>query len=368
MEFYNLKSVCSRRQRLMVTAALLLLALPARAQVTLPDRTMGSLDPKANAVLDAQAQGIRVLPPVRLYPKGGAGFENWPGRLEGAREVVQNNRAYNVSDPSYQAFLPDPARNTRTAVIVAPGGGFRMLSMDSEGDDVSKWLAARGIAAFTLKYRTVQQAGPPFSMTARWEDFGLDVGGAPGVADGTEAIRQIRAHSAEYGIDPTRIVFIGFSAGGHVASWQAVNSMLSARPNYVASIYAGPVGSLPDLPVANLPLLPGTPIPAQSGPFVRPVLGPANPKALPPIFLAGSQDDFVAGAYTARFYDALLKAGYQPEAHFFANGVHGYGLNQTTSSSKHWAEEFYWWLETLGLTRKPGDPDLHYALPAPPSR
>ena len=82
MEFYKLKSACSRRQRLMVTAALLLLALPARAQVTLPDRTMGSLDPKANAVLDAQAQGIRVLPPVRLYPKGGAGFENWPGRLD----------------------------------------------------------------------------------------------------------------------------------------------------------------------------------------------------------------------------------------------------------------------------------------------
>ena len=366
MEFHKLKRVCSRR--LIATSVLLLLAWPAQAQVTLPDRTMGSPDPKANPVLDAQAQGIRVLPPVRLYPNGGAGFENWPGLLDGAREVYQDGRAYNVSDPSYQAFLPDTARNTRTAVIVAPGGGFRFLSMDSEGDDVSKWLAARGIAAFTLKYRTVQQAGPQFSMIARWQELSLDVAAAPGVADGTEAIRQIRAHAAEYGIDPAKIVFLGFSAGGHIASWQAVNPTVADRPNYAAPVYAGPVGEMPEIPVANLPVPAGTPIPEATGPFVRPFLGPPNPNALPPIFIAGSQDDFVAGHWTARFYDALIKAGYKPDAHFFTNGVHGYGLNQTTSSSRHWAEEFYWWLETLGLTRKPGDPDLHYAPPAPPSR
>jgi acetyl esterase/lipase len=346
------------------------LAQMADAQVTLPARTMGAADPKANPVLDAVAEGIRVLPPVRLYPNGGGGFETWQGRSPGAQEVVHPGVLYNVTDPSYQAFLPPAGRNTRTAVIVAPGGGFRQLSIDSEGNDVAKWLAARGIAAFTLKYRIVQQPGPNYSMTARMQEFDMDVSGAPGVADGAEAIKQIRSRAAEYGIDPDRIVFIGFSAGAHVAAYQALNTDVAARANYVAPIYGGPFGVLPEIPAARFPLPPGAPT-AAPAPFTPPPTGPANPRALPPIFIAGSQDDFVAGSATARFYEALLKAGYGPEAHFFANGVHGYGLNQSTSSSRHWAEDFYWWLETQGLTRKPGDADLRYVPfrpPAPPAR
>jgi acetyl esterase/lipase len=330
---------------------------------------MGSADPKANVVLDADAQGIRVLPPVRLYPNGDAGFENWPGRLEGAQEVDQQGTLFNVLDPSYQAFLPNPARNTRTAVIVAPGGGFRQLSINSEGDDVSKWLAARGVAAFTLKYRTVQQAGPQFSMSARIEKINLEVSAEPGVADGTEAIRQIRAKAADYGIDPDRIVFLGFSAGAIVAANQALNPSIAARPNYVAPIYGAPIAhELPDIPPATIPLPPPIPLTADRVIPKRQPDEPPNPVALPPIFLAGSQDDFLIGSDTERFYEALIKAGYKTEAHFFTNGVHGYGLNQTNSSSRHWAEEFYWWLETFGLTRKPGDPDLHYVPRPPPSR
>src|SRR5262249_35786950 len=106
-----------------------------------PRRSMGSSDPKVNLVLDAQPQGIRVLPPVPLYPKGGAGFEDWPGRLEGAEEASKNGGIFNVIEPSFQAFLPPVARNTRTAVVIAPGGGFRMLSINSEGNDLAQWLA-----------------------------------------------------------------------------------------------------------------------------------------------------------------------------------------------------------------------------------
>jgi acetyl esterase/lipase len=343
-----------------VVAALTLLAQQALAQTAAyPDRSMGSPDPKRNLVIDEQPAGIRVLSPVPLYAKGGGGFANWPGKLPGAQEVTKDGNVFNVSEPTFQAFLPPATRNSRTAVIVAPGGGFRMLSINSEGTDVAHWLAARGIAAFVLKYRIVQQPGPDYSMAARLNEFDFDVAGGPGVADGTQAIRMIRDRADEYGIDPNRMVFIGFSAGAHVASWQALNPTAADRPNYVAPIYGGPLGKLPALPPV---FVPGTikQMPAMGG-ITLPASGTPNPEALPPAFIAGSQDDFLVGKLTRRFYDALVEAGYNPEGHFYANGLHGYGLNESNSTSRHFIEQFYWWMESLGLTRKPGDPDLKQA-------
>ncbi|WP_229311517.1 alpha/beta hydrolase [Larkinella rosea] len=63
---------------------------------------------------------------------------------------------YNVAEPTLTAYLPDPAQATGTAVIIAPGGAFRVLSIDSEGVDVAKWLADKGVACFVLKYRLVK--------------------------------------------------------------------------------------------------------------------------------------------------------------------------------------------------------------------
>jgi len=286
------------------------------------------------------AGAYQELPPVKLYPTGAQDFRDWPGLLTGTSEVTNrqgnDTKYYNVSDPSYFPFIPAAARNTRTAVIVAPGGGFRMLSWDSEGTLVAKWLAERGIAAFVLKYRLIQQAGPNYGSNARRDEPALttDVAGAPGVADGTAAIRAIRARAAEYAIDPNKIVFIGFSAGAHVASYQALNPDLAARPNFVAPIYGAPAGVMPAIPAAN------------------------SPAALPPIFLAVAQNDPLAGTMARNFYDALYAAGYRPEFHLFLNGGHGFGMNPTRNTSRHFIDEFYWWMESLGLTRKPGDPDM----------
>lgn len=336
------------------TTVSLAVPAPAAAQLAFPERTMGHPDPRRNLVLDAQSAGIRVLAPVPLYAKGEGGFADWPGRVAGAKEVEQDGALFNVSDPSYQAFLPPTARNSRTAVIVAPGGGFRQLSIYSEGSDVAQWLAARGIAAFVLKYRLVQQKGPQMSMMARLGEIGFDDAGAPAVADGAAAIRHIRARAKEYGIDSNKIVFIGFSAGAHVAAYQALNKTVADRADYVAPIYGAPLEA-----AANIPprFLPGTVAAASGGLFAPPPTGTPNPDALPPIFLAGSQDDFLVGKQVRAFYEALLEAGYQPEAHFYANGLHGYGLNETKSTSRHFIEQFYWWMESMGLTRKPGDPD-----------
>jgi acetyl esterase/lipase len=354
--------------RAALLAACAFTAAAATAFAQPAPRSMGSADPRANLVLDASAEGVRILDAVRLYPNGGGGFETWPGRVAGATEQTRGGVVFNVSDPSFQAFLPPAGRNTRTAVIIAPGGGFRQLSIASEGTDVARWLAARGIAAFVLKYRLVQQAGPEFSMMARMGELDMDVSGAPGVADGIEAVRQVRARAAEYGIDPQRIVMIGFSAGAHVAAHVAMNRDPALRPDYAAPIYGGALGAMPTIPPARLaPPAGAAPLPPLiPGMAPRPALGPANPAALPPMFLAMSQDDPLVWDSTTALYQALLGAGYRPEAHFFVNGGHGYGLGETRHSSRHFIEAFYWWLETQGLTRKPGDPDLKAPPPGPP--
>jgi acetyl esterase/lipase len=108
----------------------------------------------------------------------------------------------------------------------------------------------------------------------------------------------------------------------------ALQSDVSARPNYAAPIYGAPFGSIPDLP-----------------------------QGLPPFFVAIAQDDSGAGALVDRFYAALLAKGYRPELHRFQCGGHGFGMSRRFTSSDHWIDSFFWWMEANGLTRKPGDPE-----------
>jgi acetyl esterase/lipase len=275
---------------------------------------------------------------VRLYDGASPLRKDWPGLLQGqpVKEVTsQNGEAiYNVTEPSYRAFLPEPARNTRTAVLVAPGGGFRQLSIKSEGDRVAVWLAERGVAAFVLKYRLVQQAGPEFSMMARMKEIPIDVSGEPGVADGIRAIALIRQRAAEYDIDPAKLVAIGFSAGAHVVAHAALNPDVSVRPAYVGPIYGGPFGGIPPFPAADAP------------------------GKLPPMFLAMAQDDALVGDSVREFYSQLFAKGYRPELHLYMSGNHGFGMNVTRHTSDLFIDQFFAWMQAQGLTRKPGDPDM----------
>ena len=237
----------------------------------------------------------------------------------------------NVSTPTLTAYLPDRSVATGTAVIIAPGGGFVGLSIDSEGNEVAKWLVAKGLAAFVLKYRTVpldgqddeqlrRSAGARFAAQLR--DHALIAeDGKYGIADGVRAIQVVRAHAAEWGVSPDRLVFMGFSAGGMITEYTAVQPEASARPNYAAPIYGAP---FPDVP----------PI----------------PQGVPPVFMAMAQDDNLAGPQIVAFYDALRAAGYKPEFHVYEHGGHGWGMRKQGATSDHWIEEFYWWLEAHGLT------------------
>jgi acetyl esterase/lipase len=114
---------------------------------------------------------------------------------------------------------------------------------------------------------------------------------------------------------------MGFSAGDMITEYAAVNPDASARPNYAAPIY-------------------GAPFPV-----------PPIPKGLPPFFMEMAQDDNLAGPQIVAFYDALRAAGYKPEFHIYEHGGHGWGMRKQGTTSDHWLQEFYWWLEARGLTR-----------------
>ena len=261
----------------------------------------------------------------------------WPGAAPGSEHANQKETALgsgamqtvvNVSTPTLTAYLPDPAKAMGTAVIIAPGGGFIFLGTDTH--EIAEWLADRGIAGFVLKYRTAPLEGETDEQLgqAGRTRFGAQLSnhaliledGKPAIADGVQAIKVVREHAREFGIAPDRIVFMGFSAGGMITEYTAVNPDASARPNYAAPIYGAPFPEVPPIP-----------------------------KGVPPMFMEMAQDDNLAGSQIVAFYDAMKAAGYKPEFHIYEHGGHGWSMRKQGTTSDHWLEEFYWWLEAHGL-------------------
>lgn len=281
--------------------------------------------------------------PVALYERATPDWEAWPGNLGISEETVSpsGDTITNVSRPTYEPYLPTPERNTGTAVIVAPGGAFRGLAYQHEGRDVAEWLAERGVAAFVLKYRLVQY---PLTDAAQpgWHGMTSREAGAPAVQDGARAIALIRRHAAAYGVDPNRIGIVGFSAGAHVAGEAGITADSAARPNFAALIYGAPFYE--DL--QHLPALP------RAG----------SEHALPPMFFAGARNDGLVTRHVLPFIDALAAAGYRPEAHIYSAGGHGFGMRRQGTTSDMWIDEFFAWMQSQGLTRKPGDPE-HVVFP-----
>jgi len=259
---------------------------------------------------------------VNIWPGVAPGSETWAQRERAVEHTPLGTVIFNVVTPTLTAYLPERTRATGTSVIIAPGGAFVALAIDLEGTDVARWLQERGIAAFVLKYRIVEkrQDGIPA--------MDMDTAGRYGIADGIQAIKVLRQRAAEWGLSLDRVGFLGFSAGAMVTSGVLLQRDAAARPNFAALIYGGPFGAMPSIP-ANLP----------------------------PLFLAWAQDDAVALDPVLRFRDALTAAGYKPEVHIFSAGGHGFGMRKQGTSSDHWIDAFYYWLEAQGLTRPPRSPD-----------
>ncbi len=253
---------------------------------------------------------------IPIWPGVAPGSENWKQQERSETNTPIGTVVFNVVTPTLTAYLPEKRNATGTGVIVAPGGAFVALAMDLEGVKVAQWLQQRGIAAFVLKYRIVErrQEGIP--------QMDMDVSGQYGIADGIQALKVVRQHATEWGVAADRVGFLGFSAGAMVTTGALLQEDAAARPNFAAPIYGGPFGVMP-----------------------------AIPAALPPIFMAWAQDDTLALKPVVRFYEALLAAGIQPEAHIFSSGGHGFGMRKQGTSSDHWIDEFYYWMEARGLTK-----------------
>lgn len=276
------------------------------------------------------------LDPINLYEDPtGPGWKDWPGNLGIAEEVYLGGAAravYNVSVPTLTPYLPDESINTKTAVVIAPGGGWRLLAMGHEGYEVAEWFAERGIAAFVLKYRLVQLKS--------LKDFGSSRDSLPvkeaaslSITDGERALAMVRRQAQQYNVDPGKIGIVGFSAGAYAAATIGMMQEAKGRPDFVGLIYGAPTDLSKKIPAPN------------------------TKNALPPFFMASAINDSTVGV--DRIIDLtqkLFKAGYTPELHLFKDGSHGFGMTRQGTSSDLWINDFYWWMKTQNLAQKPGEP------------
>lgn len=273
---------------------------------------------------------------IRIWPGAAPGSEEW-SQPEGVMKGSDTDRVVNVVTPTLVAYLPEKSKATGTGIIIAPGGGFSYLAIDKEGYRVASWLQEKGIAGFVLKYRVRQMKPEDIAAFQARRAGGGGVapaaagGGAPrsmddigkyGIADGIQALKVLRQRAGEFGVSPDRIGIIGFSAGAMVTAGVLLQQDAASRPAFAAPIYGGPFGVVP-----------------------------AIPQDLPPIFLAWAQDDPLAGTACGRFLAALTAAGSKPEVHIYRAGGHGFGMAKQGTTSDHWIEEFYYWLEGQALTK-----------------
>lgn len=255
---------------------------------------------------------------IPLYTGAAPGSENWH-YAEIQAGTADKPQAQNVVRPVLLYYPADRATAAGTAMIVAPGGGYRTLMMSYEGVDVAKRLNQMGIDAFVLKYRTTwvepSAAANAASATPNPQAW-QDVRGMAN-ADGSQAVRVLRQHAAEYGFAPNRIGMIGYSAGGGVLL-AAVYGPADGRPDFAAPIYAATASSA----------VPPTPA--------------------PPLFIAVAADDKSVGYQgSIDLFGAWIKAGDQAELHVFQMGAHGFG--KKGGGADHYLDRLEEWLRVNGL-------------------
>ena len=248
----------------------------------------------ASLFAEQPAQPEREIP---LYNGVAPGSEKWDWS---ERLVTSPNGvpiAQNVVHPVVQYYPAPKDKAVGTAMIVAPGGGFRNLMMSYEGADIARRLNQIGIDAFGLKYRltyTEAKTDPAGSTAAaRNAQAGQNVRELSG-ADGQQAVRVVRQHAAEFGFRPDRIGMIGFSAGGAV-TLAVVAGPADSRPDFAAAIYAAGAGTT------------------------------APPDGAPPLFIAVAADDQSVGYQgSVDLFSAWRKANIPVELHVFQTGRHGF--------------------------------------------
>lgn len=266
----------------------------------------------------------------------------YPGTAPGSSEETYPEKAYfskiwnedvvsNVTKPTLTMFKPAAGIGNGSAVVICPGGGFVALSIKSEGTDVARWLAAKGMTAFVLKYRlarTGEDATQEFmallSDRAKFGEILAKV--VPmSTADGMAAVKYVRTHASELGISADKVGIVGFSAGGTLAAAVGLRYSPEGRPAFVAPIYAS-ISMLKDDQV---------------------------PPDAPPLFLAVASDDqFGLSTASIRLYEQWTSAHKSAELHIYAKGGHGFGMRKQGFTSDRWIDTFGDWLESQGWLKK----------------
>jgi acetyl esterase/lipase len=268
----------------------------------------------------------------------------WPDLAPGSAAATQQETSFvenglsvlrNVVTPTLAPYLPDPAVANGTAVIIAPGGGFFMLSWENEGTKTAEWLRDRGVACFVLKYR-IADTGPTqedfvayvtallaragstdeqraANLAATLEPL-LQAGAA---ADGIRAMHLVRERAAEWNVAPDRVGMLGFSAGGFLATHVALEAPPTARPDFIVAIYGGD---------------------ARSG------VGPDAP----PLFTLVAADDTLCLRACVDTFERWRAAGRPAELHVYAQGGHGFGMARRGLPVDTWIERVADWMAAQG--------------------
>ncbi len=263
--------------------------------------------------------------------------ELWPDSPPGAKGSAPEDI------PTLAIYLPAPEKAVGTAIVVCPGGGYRNLAMDHEGEQIARWFNSLGVAAFVLKYRL----GPKYHHPVQRNDV-------------LRAIRHVRHRAWRFGVEADRIGVIGFSAGGHLASTAATHF---DEGDAGAKDPVERVSSRPDFAVLGYPVISFTTEYTHQG-SRRNLLGDdPDPKLVhllsnekqvtaqtPPTFLFHTNEDAgVPAENSVLFYLALRKAGVPAELHIYERGPHGVGLAWSDRVLGSWTDRLADWLDGRGM-------------------
>jgi len=252
-------------------------------------------------------------------------------------EVAEPTRMItNVSKPTLTIYRPPKDRDTGTAMLICPGGGYWNLYWQLEGEEVATWLNSIGITGIILKYRVPRHADEIKGEPARRP-----------LQDAQRAVSLVRSRAAEWGIHPDRIGIVGFSAGGHLAIATATNfdkrtyeaaddiDQISCRPDFAVAVYSGYLKSKDKDELA---------------PAIR------IPSGTPPIFLAHGGDDTISPPQnSALMYLALKQAGVPAELHIYGGTAHDFGVRANDRAYSTWTTSCAHWLRERGLLRSSGN-------------
>ena len=287
---------------------------------------IGNMKPFTAAALLTLGMCLNAAEPqiVRLWPNGIP--NSWPAPSgaekieERGKDGVKDRAVSNVTDPTIEVYLPEPAVRNGAAVLIAPGGGYVRMAYDKEGVEVARWLNSIGIAGVVLKYRLPEL--PKDAAARRAAMFGDAAIGEKivrvSLEDASEAMKIIRSNAAKWNIDKDRVGMMGFSAGGHLTALMGVRESEAVRPNFLALIYA----AIPE--VINV--------------------SKDTPQSF---FIHASDDPSVPTDSSIHFYQALRKQKIPAELHIFSEGGHGFGIKKSGKTSENWPARFEAWFKAM---------------------